>query len=88
MFIFFMSFLLMLHSHSQSYDKDTIQLVLVQVYLLLTSAVRPPHDLLGYRVPKTVHLPFGHLILHWDLFGHSLLLPALKVQDLPNTEHE
>ena len=33
-------------------------------YLFPTLAVGPPHDLLGYRVPKTVHLQLNHQVLH------------------------
>ena len=59
---------------------------IVPVYQLPTLAVRLPHDLLGYRLPKTVQFPFDHLILCWNLFSHPWLLPQLKVPDFPDTE--
>ena len=43
---------------------------------------------LGYRVPETVHLPFNHPILHWNLLHDLLHFPLFKVQDFLNMEHK
>ena len=57
-------------------------------YLLPTLVVRPPHNLLGYGVPKTVHLWLSHWILRWSPFSGPLLFPPFKVQDFLNSEHK
>ena len=57
-------------------------------WLLLTLAVGPPHDLLGYGVPKTVHLQLNYQILHQNSFSDFLHFPPIKVQDFPNMGHE
>ena len=57
----------------------------VQVYWLSTSAVGPPHDLLGYWNPKTVPFLFN-LILCWNFLSCPRLLPQFKVLDFPDME--
>ena len=61
---------------------------IVQVYQLLTLAVRLPLDLLGYCNPETVCFLLNHPILCWNFFGCPLLLPQFKVLDFPDTERE
>ena len=88
MFIFLMFSFLMLHSCSRQDDKDTIQLGIGTGLPTPTSAVGPPHDLLGYQIPETVQFPFNHLVLRWNIFGRPLMFPLFKVQDFPNMERE
>ena len=42
------------------------------VYLLLTLAVRLPHNLCGYWVHKTVHFQFHHWTLCWYLSSNTI----------------
>ena len=74
MFIFLMFPFLYVSSHmnrQQGYNSIGI----VQVYQLLTSAVRPPHDLLDYQTPETTPSSSNHPTLHWNFLGCPLLLP-------------
>ena len=40
----------------------------------------------GYRVPETVHLPFNHPVLCWNLLCIPFHFPPPKVQDFLNTD--
>ena len=60
--------------------------IIVQDYLLPTSAVGPPSGLLIDWPPETVYLLYQ--VLCWYLSCHPLCFPSLKVQDFLNTKHE